>query len=47
MLALIRVDIGKSFRRALFASQKKETLSIEEVRSVANQVTEWLKVSVD
>ena len=30
-----------------FFEKTKESLSIEEVRSIANQVTEWLKVSVD
>lgn len=30
-----------------FFANAKETLSIDEVRSIANQVTEWLKVSVD
>ena len=30
-----------------FFEKNKESLSIEEVRSIANQVTEWLKVSVD
>lgn len=30
-----------------FFSNAKEILSIDEVRSIANQVTEWLKVSVD
>ncbi|MBR3070388.1 nuclease-related domain-containing protein [Fibrobacter sp.] len=30
-----------------FFSNAKESLSIDEVRSIANQVTEWLKVSVD
>lgn len=30
-----------------FFENTKETLSIEEVRSIASQVTEWLKVSVD
>ena len=32
---------------AKFFEKTKESLSIEEVRSIANQVTEWLKVSVD
>lgn len=30
-----------------FFSSVKETLSIEEVRSISTQVTEWLKISVD
>ena len=30
-----------------FFEKTKESLSIDEVRSIANQVTEWLKVSVD
>lgn len=30
-----------------FFMNAKESLSIDEVRSIANQVTEWLKVSVD
>ena len=30
-----------------FFANVKETLSIEEVRSISTQVTEWLKVSVD
>ena len=30
-----------------FFNKAKEKISIEEVRSIANQVTEWLKVSVD
>jgi len=30
-----------------FFTNAKEIISIDEVRSIANQVTEWLKVSVD
>ena len=30
-----------------FLANAKENLSIEEVRSISNQVTEWIKVSVD
>lgn len=30
-----------------FFAKAKEKISIEEVRSIATQVTEWLKVSID